>query len=1638
LGCGFFRDNLPAMAVDGERAAPTSLASAPLFAGRYAFQRELGQGATGRVLLVHDLAEGAAPRAIKIVPPEEGARLRWEFDLLAGIAHPNVAAVFELLRVAEAVPEPFRLRAGDVALVEQYVEGETADRMADALSADVAERLRLVVRCALALVRGLSAVHGAGMVHGDVKPSNMVVPPGAEEAVLIDLELARPPGFSTRIGGTPGYLAPEAWQGERSIATDLYAVGATLHRLLVGKVPGGDMGTRSVGEMVGRVLSRWRAGPKLPEGTPRALVHLVESLLNPDPGERPGSAREVVGRLSAVAVELGLPVGTDPRVAAAGAADAPTAAERAMIMRALPWVGEPDKLVALTSALAVGGVVAVVGPHGSGRSRLITDAIRALQEQCAEADRPVPTAVRVDRTLPRTTFRHHAVLHVQSADDVPVAEAHGLVRAAELEGFRLAVVLERRTEDDALEPQVRLGPLSDMQIAQLLACALHVSDPSPELVTAARDASGSLAGRLCRLLAVATAEGWDARDAAWLVELGRRAAVAADATIPPGARDVAELVAAVGGDLEPDHAVRALGRAGRFDLLVADGLATLTDEGRLHLRGDVVRSLRASMTPERRRAVALSLEGIELGAEARAYLAAMRGDVAEACERFMASVRHRRRLGSVDEAIRLASDALAEAGQGDAEGVQALRVELADALRAKGRYADATVALEGVTTPAARVVGAEVARLAGRMETATAEASAVLADAHTPSLARAQAGTVLARLRLDEGALDEAFTLAEQARELAVRENLDGAAARALEVLALVHAQRGEVEATGRLAAEAVARARRAGDRGAEARARSVAANVALRTGRVHAAARGQIDAFELAEAAGEAHAAATFLVNVGLARLDAGEPGPAIGALREGARRLARLGRERDLARTLYNLANAAAVVGDDDLAASAVARTLESARACGDVLAEAWALVVRADLALRSGNARAADEAASGAVALLGGMDDAAARVVVAARCAHCWIALGDAPRAADALAIARREAAEASDDPPARVEWRVAEVRAALHGGDLQGAREHSMAAWAAAEQSGLFEMRLRAGLALAEASRALGDTQAAAQALSEVRSLLDAATNTLEHSGRARMRAVPAYQPAFASKPDERTERHGADGRWRTLAIVAKRLGAERRTGRLYEQVLEAAMDLSGAERGYIVTRSDEGEARIRVTRGLPRRDLQKEEHPVPRSVIARVLDSGQPLATVDALSDEALRGAASIHALEVRSVLAVPFRVAGDMAAVIYLDDRLRPGAFGPDALELVSSLADIASVAIEGAERMRAERRTARRLAVLQRKLERLVEAQALEIAALKRTSHRSPLEGSGIVAESDAMRRVLDLAQKVASSDLPVLITGESGTGKELVARALHAHSRRRDAAFVTENCGAIPETLLESALFGHVRGAFTGADRPRMGLFEAADGGTLFLDEIGEMSPAMQAKLLRVVQDGIVRPVGSERTRKVDVRIVAATHRDLGAMVAEGKFREDLYYRLAVVTVPIPPLRDRPEDVPLLVAHFASKYGKALRIVPSALARLQRYAWPGNVRQLENEIQRAVVLAEDVIGEQHLSPAVLAPRGQGALKPDGLDLKAQVGELERRLITAALERTGGNQTRAAELLGVSRYGLQKMVRRLGIGESA
>ncbi|MCZ6792992.1 MAG: sigma 54-interacting transcriptional regulator [Planctomycetota bacterium] len=485
--------------------------------------------------------------------------------------------------------------------------------------------------------------------------------------------------------------------------------------------------------------------------------------------------------------------------------------------------------------------------------------------------------------------------------------------------------------------------------------------------------------------------------------------------------------------------------------------------------------------------------------------------------------------------------------------------------------------------------------------------------------------------------------------------------------------------------------------------------------------------------------------------------------------------------------------------------------------------------------------------------------------------------------------------------------------------------------------------------------------------------------------------------------------------------------------LCRKIVDAAVALTGAERGILVLRR-RGPMRVVAARSAGK-DLDDPESQMSRTLLERTLEGGAARLTTDAREDVSLRSIASVDELGLRSVMCVPLRVGRQrLIGALYLDNNFQRAAFDSDDLELAESFCAQAGLAWGAAERREQVAGLLKQARAANRQLRG--ELDLSQRAAARRSLGR--LKGlEGIVGDSPPMRDLFHLMEVVAPTDIPVLIAGESGTGKELVARALHRLSSRASRPFVAENCAAVPASLLESALFGYVKGAFTGADRDAAGIFQMADGGTLFLDEIAELPPQLQTRLLRVLQDGEVRPLGARKTVQVDVRILAATNRDVQQAIDEGRFREDLYYRLQGAELLVPPLRERAEDVPLLVQHFLTgEGGQAVgkKVSPEAIDCMTRHSWPGNVRELENEVRRLALLCPDeVIGVEYLS----RPIRDGGTVATGGDAGGgdvhPLREVERRAILNAMHHFDGHRGKVAKALGISRSTLYVKLKESG-----
>ncbi|MCC6213261.1 MAG: sigma 54-interacting transcriptional regulator [Polyangiaceae bacterium] len=941
-------------------------------------------------------------------------------------------------------------------------------------------------------------------------------------------------------------------------------------------------------------------------------------------------------------------------------------------------------------------------------------------------------------------------------------------------------------------------------------------------------------------------------------------------------------------------------------------------------------------------------------------------------------------------------------------GQPALALALALAHRQRGALGVALAVLADISGDEARAEAAETARRARDAQAARAELA--LVGAHASRAARARAAATTARLALE--ARDPLAGLAELAGAPATAAVAE---ARALAELAL-----GRLDAAAASAADCRALALTEEER---ARADGVLGNVTHARGDFEGARAAFSRAADHAAHAGATLEEATYLTGAAAAAATLGELAEALDEARRAAVLFEHVGRRGEAARAWLAAAAVHATLAAAEETRECAGAALAHARASGDRACAAYAHLALADV-LPPGDREAIDHVERASALVEGDLP----RLRVAAR--QLLHGVATEVDAYDALAAAPSAPAEA------RLEWWGARALACERAGSASADAERVLAAVSALVSAQV--PPAARGPALAAAARL-----AAQRGDGEVARRL---TEAARLAGRELLGGLPpelavraAALPWLATEGDEALLSPEQISR---LGALVTSLGEREATRVLLQNVVDALVLWTGVERGVLLLRAPGERLVPRVARNLARRDLIGEQLALSRTLAARALAERAPVVAVDAARDLP-EVHESVHALALRSVLAVPLVARGEALGVVYLDDRIRTGAFGPRELAWVRAVAALAALAIADArdqvvlrralrKTRRAERRAMEELAV--RDVELDVASREL---ARARGARPTRARFAAIVGESEALVGMLRLVERVAASEVPVLVTGESGTGKELVARAIHEHGARAARPFVAESCAAIPETLLETTLFGHVRGAFTGAVRPRGGLFEAADGGTLFLDEIGEMSLPMQAKLLRVLQAGEITPVGSDRARRVDVRVLAATHRDLGELVRARRFREDLYYRLDVVRVRVPPLRERDGDIPLLVRHFLAMYAAERRVEISraALQALAAHAWPGNVRQLENELRRALVLADDAIDLAHLSPTLVGPAPSAEAE---LDLRARVDRLERELVRRALERTAGNQTRAAVLLGLSRFGLQKMMRRLDVQAAA
>jgi transcriptional regulator with GAF, ATPase, and Fis domain len=1654
-----------------------------ILAGRYRVLGGLSAGAAGEVFLVEDIAQGGRC-ALKLLPAQVSTKqLRGEFARLTELTHPSI------VRVLDAGMVPVGPAAGRAFLVTEYLSGPS---LADSLPANSPSvRFSEFARAAEALADALAYLHGRGILHGDLSPANIRCD-GTGRPILIDFGLAGTIWDAVVSGqhgvtGTLGFIAPEALLGERGPAGDLFALGATLYDAWAGAPPFG-LGIEAV-------RRAWQGPPPPPAslhpGLPPAWDHILLRLLAAAAEDRPASAREALQEIRRALPDHPVDVATD--LSPPFPAGDPFAGL---------WVGRGEEESALRrhiEQLAQGAasvcVVCVTGAPGSGRHALIQRALRETrlstlsqtldavdldEGECSElVARAMATAGRQGPPLlgePGGELRERMAYLVAELEQRAAGHPLCLALAGSPEDEMLARAVSGNPPSGRLLlllpcerapagtgiATIQLGPLSREAIAELARRSAGVEAAATVIEQVAAGSAG-LAGLVVLLLR------------SWIENL--RAGKPQTIESMSGGHDMAHLLDASFASLSERGRACVLRVALSGDTASIPAAPEMVDrEGELAARrAGWLRPTTMALPSEAHVAsVWRALPGDpKLASQARQLSGQLLVGDPRLAEVQLALGERGRAAASFWQAMQAAETRMAwsrvahfglrarAASGGSATTAQ--RLTLAHALGILGRYDEALETLEGCASRGTGDISAKVAErkawLLGRR--GDPESARRLLEA---GLARLPAGAEdalllrsrLARLLIASGRYGEAFATAEPALDA---RSAAGGAARESAVLALAYA--GKLETAAKLLGTLRADAAAAADIALAARVAALEGLVGQLAGRPLEAAGSYQRAVTDYERVRDLHGAAAATFNLGCTLAEIGDYGGAITAFERAIRELGRLGAVTDHALAVFNVGQLFLQLGDLDAASRAIERLRADAETSRVEAFRGYGGLLAAELQRRRGALEKCVPSYASAGTVFARLGMQAMAIIAGLGQAEV---LAERGQMADAHArlrdseVAAGASAEASPDAPWVEALALARARIALCDPEVGAAETAALAeALVHAAQAGRDRGRLpaawRLGCLAARLFTRAGDARGDAQ--------LELARKCF---AEVKMKTPPRYWPGLESDGDARllTPNAGAgrdmaaliersaslESRLRRLLRINKRLNSDLRLSRVLETIIDTVIELTDAERGFLLLKDGGGELVVKVARNIEQTTLEGPGLSLSRSIAKQAAETGEPVITVDAAGDSRFAEHLSVSDLHLRSVLAVPLAVKGTVVGTIYVDHRLRKGVFGDDELAMVLDFAEQGAIAIENARIISELRRREQQIQSLNRRLERelTVQAAALDDARveLKESRQAAALryDYRQIIGQSPGMLDLFRLLDRVTDTNLPVVIEGESGTGKELVARAIHFHGPRKDKAFVSENCAAIPETLLESALFGHVRGAFTGAERDARGLFAVANGGTLFL-EVADMSPAMQGKLLRVLQDGEFHRVGSERPEKVDVRLLVASNRNLGRMVEDGKFRKDLFYRLSVVRLYLPPLRERREDIPLLLRHFLAKSAEQTGQAPkqietAALTRLCAYAWPGNVRELENEIARTAAFAGASIGVADLSPQVQSGQDPTEVirnEPDSLRLRQRVERLERQLIREAMGRSQANQTRAATLLGLSRFGLQKKLRRYNLG---
>jgi transcriptional regulator with GAF, ATPase, and Fis domain/serine/threonine protein kinase len=1579
--------------------------------GRYRLDSPLGEGGGGAAVLAWDLAR-RRPVTLKFLHAtgqEQRRAFQREFALLRGLFHPRLQRVHDFGSV----------RWGGASLpyyVSAHIDGPTLSEFAG--SAQPPQIVSVLVDA----LHALAVVHRAGFLHGDIKPQNILVDADGR-GTLIDFGCARSLGSAaTELWGTPGWIAPEVLEGFPADGrADLYAVGKVLETLLDGRMP------------------------------PR-LVPLARRLTAREPERRPADVREVLETLGERTLPALQPLAFAPRLVgrrrelqryeqALDALRLQRRGVRSLWVVGAPGMGKSRLLEEMKwRAQERGPVVeAVLDEPNPLRSLLerasdqrlpadldgvlaFTAQARERGEMCVlvvdDADRLPPHDQELLLSLERLLDSEGPVLLLCSACSLPPqreSREGSLLELAPLSGEELLEWVPPDAEQASLRqgrasfgPSTRPAPRG----AEPLADLLRKTGGIPAEITwwlHSRAAEERYAQPHSADTAAPDAE------LPWLDAL------------PRDAREVLACLLALDGELPFEPWAGVLGERPLAELAARGLVVSEGDRLRLSRPSQWARMRAALGEPALTEAYQRLLHAFQelpiarRGSPGASFALQSRLAAGAGRLEFAAQLLEGRAENAADEhrpwtlTARLLS-ATFERQPLDTAG--RAYPALAPPEAAVGRFGARLAALwhglgrpdEALRVAARALRSAPALRTDAELNASVAQGALALGQHRRAQryLSRALQGTLGAARRRDlvlqkgrclvlTGEYAEARELAESVTQGDCSAHQRALAAELLGVCASYQG-RPELARTHYEVAEEAQRTPR--DR---VRFLSYRAINEFRAGAAEAALPLYQKALEIAEHHHLPDLVASAALNWGTVCQQLGRWGEALTSYERALEVARALGKTATVATLEFNLANLFSGLGCFERASEILDRAEDHAPAHLKQVALSRA-ILRAEICVAQGLEGVALEHLERAETLAAELH--ALREFIEVEQHRAEIRLRSADRASAEAHFAKAEALLGTEDArDLRVRQGLLGARLALVSGQAEAALQILERCWDDGERAGSLALEAELLSAQAHALRALGRTARAQEHEERAESLWRKIASGLtpeyeqafwRHPSRRRRPAEAAPAPGVAP-PDELAER------LTHFLAVNRRLNSALSVEEVLRCTMDAAIELTGAERGFVLL-AENGGLRVAVLRNMTAGENEvtspsaaaaehEESHAFSRSIAERVLQTQEPVLTLDAMLDQRFSSQKSVHAMRLKAVACVPIVSPDGVLGALYLDNRYRPRGFGERHTELLLAFADQAAIALRNARLLAALETRTRELEEEKRRVERLSRGQALEIerlaqeVATKQHALETRHDYGSLVGRGSAMQQMLRRLDRIIDTDVSVLIQGESGTGKELVARAIHFNGPRKRAPFLGINCGALPENLLEAELFGAVRGAFTGADRDRTGLLVEAKDGTVFLDEIGDLPLALQVKLLRVLQEREVRPLGSSKAIRLQARFLFATHRDLRREVAEGRFREDLFFRIGVVDVTLPPLRERLEDLAPLADAILERRAREMKrpppkLSPGALAVLAGHTWPGNVRELENVLTRAFILNEGSVLTEN---ALLADGSLGPARTSG-----------------------------------------------------